>query len=69
MIKHYSVAEVGDTVDFGCDGSGSERIVLPVVRLTKTMIVCSDGQRTERVMRSTGFRRGAPYTPVIVYSA
>lgn len=53
-------AKIGDVLDLGMTNFGTERLRLPVVRITKTTIVCSDGIRTESVMKTTGRRRGLP---------
>lgn len=59
--RPWMKAKIGDTLNLGLTNFGREYLYLPVIRLTKTMIVCSDGKRTEYVMKSTGRRRGYPH--------
>lgn len=53
-------AKAGDLVHFGKTDFGTRELVLPIVRITKTRLVCSDGSRTESAMiesaRQVGYR-------------
>lgn len=60
LERPWMKAKIGDVLNLGLTNFGREYLYLPVTGFTKTMIVCSDGDRTERVMKSTGRRWGHP---------
>ena len=47
-------AKKGDLFYMGRTNFGQDKLVLPVIRKTKTQLICSDGTRTERIMIGTG---------------
>lgn len=54
-------AKPGDRFFIGITNFGTEKLYLPVARVTKTQIVCSDGKRTERIMIASGMVVGRPH--------
>lgn len=45
---------IGDLVDLGVTNGGTQQLVMPVVRLTKTTAVLQLGERIERIHLVTG---------------
>jgi len=45
---------VGDLVDLGLTNGGTQQLVMPVVRVTKTTAILQLGERVERIHRMTG---------------
>jgi hypothetical protein len=44
----------GDRFHLGATNFGRDELILPVIKITRTQITCSDGERTERVMIHSG---------------
>lgn len=49
-----AIYKIGDLVNLGVTGSGTMLLVMPVVRVTKTMAICRVGTRIERVNNTKG---------------
>lgn len=53
-LEIRKTAPIGTLFFMGMCNFGKDESVLPLVRRTKTQLVCSDGKRTERIMIVTG---------------
>lgn len=46
--------KIGDLVEIGMTSFGTQWLVMPVVRVTKTQAICQVGDHIERIRNSTG---------------
>ncbi len=53
-LEIRKVASIGTIFYIGRCNFGRDELILPLVSRTKTQLVCSDGERTERIMIGSG---------------
>lgn len=59
--------KIGDLVNIGMTSAGTQWLVMPVVRLTKTLAVCQVGQHVERINNTTGRIHGRVGMPATLW--
>jgi len=52
--RRRTEASIGTVIYFGRCNFGRDHLFMPVIRRTKTRLVCSNGERTDSVMIESG---------------